>query len=55
MSFKEAGKLACKAASKLVTQFGARLSNEQPQSLLGGLPSRSQSIMSERGVLPAES
>ena len=34
MSFKEAGSLACSAASKLVTQFGARLSNEQPKSLL---------------------
>ena len=34
LSFKESGELACQAASQLVTQFGARLQNEQPKLLL---------------------
>ena len=34
LSFKQSGELACKAASQLVTQFGARLQNEQPKLVL---------------------
>ena len=33
LSFGEAGKLACACSSKLVTQFGARLSKDQIQEV----------------------
>lgn len=33
LSFKEAGTLACKSSSVLVTQFGARLKKEQPKKI----------------------